>query len=184
MTSQHFEQRVGVYVDVQNMYYSAKNLYNAKVNFSNILKAAVGKRRLVRANAYVVKADIEEQDKFFNALKQMGFEVHSKDLQTFLGGAKKGDWDVGIAMDMIEQAPKLDTVILVSGDGDFQPLLQHLRRAVGCRVEVAAFGKSTSKKLGEEADSFLDLDNRRFLIMPVRRAPATPARTSSSAAKK
>ena len=184
MTSQHFEQRVGVYVDVQNMYYSAKNLYDAKVNFSNILKAVVGKRRLVRANAYVVKADIEEQDKFFNALKQMGFEVHSKDLQKFLGGAKKGDWDVGIAMDMIEQSPKLDTVVLVSGDGDFQPLLQHLRRAVGCRVEVAAFGKSTSKKLGEEADSFLDLDNRRFLIMPARRAPSTTGRTSSTAAKK
>ncbi|MAG15702.1 hypothetical protein CMO88_01430 [Candidatus Woesearchaeota archaeon] len=182
MTSQHFEQRVGVYVDVQNMYYSAKNLYNAKVNFANILKAVVGKRRLVRANAYVIKADIEEQDKFFNALKQMGFEVHSKNLQTFLGGAKKGDWDVGIAMDMIEQSQKLDTIVLVSGDGDFQPLLQHLRRAVGCRVEVAAFGKSTSKKLGEEADSFLDLDNRRFLITPTRRAASSPpGRTPSSA---
>jgi len=169
VTSQHFEQRVGVYVDVQNMYYSAKNLHNAKVNFANILKAVVGKRRLVRANAYVIRADIEEQDKFFNALKAIGFEVHSKDLQTFLGGAKKGDWDVGIAMDMIEQAPKLDTLILVSGDGDFQPLLQHLRRAVGCRVEVAAFSKTTSKKLAEEADSFLDLGDKRFMIMPVRK---------------
>jgi len=174
MTSQHFEQRVGVYVDVQNMYYSAKNQYNAKVNFANILKVVVGKRRLVRATAYVIKADIEEQDKFFNALKTMGFEIRSKDLQIFFGGAKKGDWDVGIAMDMIEQSPKLDTVILVSGDGDFIPLLQHLRRAVGCRVEVAAFGKSTSKKLGEEADSFLDLDNRRFLINEQRRSPPAP----------
>ena len=174
MTSQHFEQRVGVYVDVQNMYYSAKNLYNAKVNFAAILKAVVGKRRLVRATAYVIKADIEEQDKFFNALKVMGFEVSSKDLQVFFGGAKKGDWDVGIAMDMIEQSPKLDTVILVSGDGDFQPLLQHLRRAVGCRVEVAAFGKSASKKLVDEADSFLDLDNRRFLIDEQRRSAPAP----------
>ena len=166
MTSQHFEQRVGVYVDVQNMYYSAKNLYNAKVNFAAILKACVGKRRLVRANAYVIKADIEEQDKFFNVLKEIGFEVRSKDLQVFFGGAKKGDWDVGIAMDMIEQGPKLDAMVLVSGDGDFVPVLQHLRRAIGCRVEAAAFGKSTSRKLIEEADSFLDLDNRRFLIMP------------------
>ncbi len=174
MSSQHFEQRVGVYIDVQNLYYSAKNLYNAKVNFATILKAVVGKRRLVRATAYVIRADIEEQDKFFNALKEMGFEVRSKDLQIFFGGAKKGDWDVGIAMDMIEQAPKLDNVILVSGDGDFQPLLQHLRRAVGCRVEVAAFGKSASKKLVEEADSFLDLDNRRFLINDYKRG-SSPA---------
>lgn len=181
MTSQHFEQRVGVYVDVQNMYYSAKNLYNAKVNFASILKACVGKRRLVRANAYVIKADIEEQDKFFNVLKEIGFEVRSKDLQVFFGGAKKGDWDVGIAMDMIEQGPKLDAMVLVSGDGDFIPVLQHLRRAIGCRVEVAAFGKSTSRKLIEEADSFLDLDNRRFLIMPAGKpdsstpAPSPPA---------
>ena len=173
MTAQHFEQRVGIFVDVQNMYYSAKNLYRSKVNFANILKAAVGRRRLVRAVAYVIKADIEEQDKFFKALELIGFEVRSKDLQTFFGGAKKGDWDVGIAMDAIEQAPKLDTVILVSGDGDFQPLLQHLKHAVGCRVEVAAFGKSTAKKLIEEADSFLDLDNRRFLITPVRRSTST-----------
>jgi len=175
MTSQHFEQRVSVYIDVQNMYYSAKNQFNAKVNFTNILKSVVGKRRLVRAIAYVIKADIEEQDKFFNALKQIGFEIRSKDLQTFAGGAKKGDWDVGIAMDMIEQATKLDTVILVSGDGDFIPLLQHLKRALGCRVEVAAFGKSTSKKLIEEADDFLDLDNRKFLMSEQKRT-APPSR--------
>ncbi|MBI2664087.1 NYN domain-containing protein [Candidatus Woesearchaeota archaeon] len=175
MTSQHPEQRVGVYVDVQNLYYSAKSLYSAKANFASILKACVGRRKLVRANAYVIKADIEEQDKFFNALRQIGFEVHAKDLQTFVGGAKKGDWDVGIAMDMIEQGPKLDTVILVSGDGDFVPVLQHLRSAVGCRVEVAAFGKSTSKKLGEAADSFLDLDSRRFLISEARKTPPVVA---------
>ena len=159
MTSQHFEQRVGVYVDVQNMYYSAKNLYNAKVNFANILKAVVGKRRLVRAMAYVIKADIEEQDKFFNTLKQIGFEIKSKDLQTFLGGAKKGDWDVGIAMDMIEQAPKLDTVILVSGDGDFIPLVDYLKWGAGCLVEVAAFHKTSSSKLREVADKFINLED-------------------------
>ena len=107
MHMQFKDQRVGVFVDVQNMYYSAKNLYNAKVNFAAILKAVVGKRRLVRATTYVIRADIEEQDKFFNALKEMGFEVRSKDLQIFFGGAKKGDWDVGIAMDMIEQALSL-----------------------------------------------------------------------------
>lgn len=163
---QHSEQRVGVFVDVQNLYYSAKNVYGAKVNFRNILRAAVGRRKLVRAIAYVIRADVKDEQNFFDALEGIGFEVKAKDLQVFFGGAKKGDWDIGIAMDTIELAPKLDTIVLVSGDGDFQPLVQHLRRAMGCRVEVVAFGKSASGKLVDEADSFLDLDSApsRFLI--------------------
>ena len=160
------EQRVGVFVDVQNMYYSAKNLYSAKVNFANILRQAVSGRRLVRAIAYVIKADIKEEKSFFDALEKIGYEVKAKDLQTFAGGAKKGDWDIGIAMDTIELAHKLDTIILISGDGDFVPLVEHLRRALGCRIEVMAFGPSSSGKLKEEADEFLDMDKdkRRFLI--------------------
>ena len=160
------EQRVGVFVDVQNMYYSAKNMYKAKVNFAQILKEAVNDRSLVRALTYVIKADIKEEKNFFDALSKIGYEVKSKDLQTFVGGAKKGDWDIGIAMDMIELAPKLDTLVLVSGDGDFVDLLQHIKRAMGCRVEVMAFGKTSSSKLREEADEFIDLDKdkRRFLM--------------------
>ena len=160
------EQRVGVFVDVQNMYYSAKNMYKSKVNFAQILKEAVNNRSLVRAFAYVIKADIKEEKNFFDALSKIGYEVKSKDLQTFVGGAKKGDWDIGIAMDMIELAPKLDTLVLVSGDGDFVDLIQHLRRAMGCRIEVMAFGKSSSGKLREETDEFIDMDKdkRRFLM--------------------
>ncbi len=161
----HKEQRVGVFVDVQNLYYSAKNLYNTKVNFREILKTAVGTRKLIRAIAYVIKADVKDESNFFEALENIGFEVKSKDLQIFIGGAKKGDWDIGIAMDAIELAPKLDTIVLISGDGDFLPLLQHLKSALGCRVEVMAFGKTSSKKLIEEADSFTDMDqNKKFLM--------------------
>ncbi|MBI4438416.1 NYN domain-containing protein [Candidatus Woesearchaeota archaeon] len=159
------DQRVGIFVDVQNLYYSAKNLYNTKVNFREILKAAASGRKLIRAIAYVIKADVKDEANFFEALEKIGFEVKSKDLQVFIGGAKKGDWDIGIAMDAIEMAPKLDTVVLISGDGDFLPLVQHLRSALGCRIEVMAFGKTTSKKLIEEADSFADMDlSKRFLI--------------------
>ena len=160
------EQRVGVFVDVQNLYYSAKNLYKAKVNFAQVLKEAVAGRRLVRAIAYAIKADIKEEKNFHDALEKIGYEVRTKDLQTFPGGAKKGDWDIGIAMDMIELANKLDTLVLVSGDGDFVALLQHLKRAVGCRIEVMAFAPSSSAKLREEADEFIDMDKdkRRFLI--------------------
>lgn len=163
---QHKEQRVGVFIDVQNMYYSAKNLYKSKVNFRALLKEAVGMRKLVRAIAYVIRADIKEEKNFFEALEKIGFEVKAKDLQVFFGGAKKGDWDIGIAMDAIELAPKLDTIILVSGDGDFTPLVEHLRRAMGCKVEVVAFGKTASSKLVEAADYFTDLDkkHRKFLM--------------------
>ena len=166
MHIQFKDQRVGVFVDVQNMYYSAKNLYNAKVNFANILKAAVGNRSLIRAIAYVIKADVKEEQNFFDALDKIGYEVKAKDLQIFPGGAKKGDWDIGLAMDTIELAPKLDTIVIVSGDGDYVPLVRHLRHALGCRIEVVAFGKSCSGALKDECDSFIDMegDRKRFLI--------------------
>ena len=156
------EQRVSVFVDVQNMYYSAKNLYSAKVNFAQVLRNAVMGRKLVRAIAYVIKADIKEEKNFHDALEAIGYEAKSKDLQTFAGGAKKGDWDIGIAIDAIELANKLDTVVLVSGDGDFVPLVDHLKRAMGCRVEVMAFGPSSSGKLRDEADEFIDMDKNKI----------------------
>lgn len=160
------EQRIGVFVDVQNMYYSAKNLYNAKVNFTQLLRTAVGARGLIRAIAYVIKADVKDEQNFFDALSNIGFEIKAKDLQIFPGGAKKGDWDIGLAMDTIELAPKLDTIVIISGDGDYVPLVHHLRHALGCRIEVMAFGKSCSSLLEQESDLFTDLDlnKRKFLI--------------------
>lgn len=168
----HKAQRIGVFVDVQNLYYSARFMYNGKVNFKEVLKEAVRDRTLIRAIAYVIKTEDTEKEKFFDALENIGFEVKGKDLQIFHGGNKKGDWDIGIAMDMIEQAHKLDTCILISGDGDFDDLLNHLKRAVGCKVEVVAFGRSASSKLKNVCDEFIDLDKdiKRFLI-PGRRPP-------------
>jgi len=164
-------QRIGVFVDVQNMYYSAKSMYHAKVDFAQILRIAVNGRALIRAIAYVIKTTvIKEEKNFFDALEKIGFEVKSKDLQIFVGGHKKGDWDIGIAMDMIELAPKLDTAVLVSGDGDFAELVRHLKHAMGVRVEVIAFGKSSSSKLKEAADSFTDLDEspRKYLMSNIK----------------
>ncbi len=171
MTDVHKAQRIGVFVDVQNLYYSARFVYNSHVNFKSILNDVVKNRTLIRALAYVIKTEDIKKEKFFEALGYMGFEVRAKDLQIFYGGAKKGDWDIGIAMDAIELAPRLDTIVLVSGDGDFVPLIEHLKRALGCRVEVAAFGKSTSAKLIDAADNFLDLDSnpKKYLIKPVKK---------------
>ena len=170
MTEIHKGQRISVFVDLQNLYYSAMNLYKCHVNFKALLQDTVKGRTLVRALAYVVRTPEISKEKFFDVLSGIGFEIRAKDLQVFYGGAKKGDWDVGIAMDAIEQAPKVDTIILASGDGDFIPLVEHLKRAMGCRVEVAAFGKSASSKLKEAADSFLDLDkNKKYLMKRTRK---------------
>ncbi|MFW6122310.1 MAG: NYN domain-containing protein [Petrotogales bacterium] len=162
--ARHIDQRIGVFVDVQNMYYSAKHLYNCKVNFKTILKEAIAGRKLIRAIAYVIKADVKDENTFYDALAEMGFEVKAKDLQIFYGGAKKGDWDVGIAMDAMRLAPKLDTIVLVSGDGDFSDLLEHAK-SLGCRTEVVSFGKTTSHKLNAVADLFIDLDkDKKYLL--------------------
>lgn len=162
------QQRVGLFVDVQNLYYTARNVYNCRVNFAQILKDAVGDRPLVRAIAYGIKADMPEEQSFFDALTKAGFEVKLKELQTFYGGAKKGDWDVGIVMDIIKLNPKLDTVILASGDGDYIPLLEYLQVG-GQRVELVSFGKSTSSKMRELVDFHLDLDtNPKKYMMPIR----------------
>ena len=157
-------QRVAIFIDVQNLYYSARALYEKKVNFGEVLKLGTADRQLIRAIAYTIRAESPEEQSFFDALEKLGFEVKSKDLQTFAGGHKKGDWDVGIAVDMLKMAPKLDAVILCSGDGDFADLLHHTK-AEGCRAEVISFGRSTSQKLIDEADDFTDLDQIKQKVL-------------------
>jgi uncharacterized LabA/DUF88 family protein len=162
----HKEQRVGIFIDAQNLYHSAKNLYQARVNFGQVVKDALAGRALIRAMAYVITTEAGDEKSFFEALGKMGIETRTKDLQIFFGGAKKADWDVGLAVDAIKMAPKLDTVILVSGDGDFVPLVEYLKTNEGCQVEVISFGQSTSLKLKEAADEFLDLSEnpRKYLL--------------------
>ncbi len=170
----HPEQRVGVFIDTQNLYHSAKNIYHARVNFGNVLKEAVANRKLVRALAYAVTTESGEESAFFEAMSKVGIEMRLKELQVFSGGAKKADWDVGLAVDAITAAPKLDTVILITGDGDFVPLVEYLQRHDGCQVEVVSFGRSTSLKLKEACDEFIDLDqDPRHYLMNYR-----PARSS------
>lgn len=153
------EQRVGIFIDIQNLYHSAKNLYGGRVNYNELVKHLVGDRRLVRALAYVVKSDPETgEESFFEALEKTGIELRIKDIQVFASGVKKADWDVGIAVDAIRMADMLDVVILVSGDGDFLPLVNYLQWGLGKGVEVAAFGRTASSRLKENADRFTDLD--------------------------
>jgi len=160
------EQRVAVLVDVQNLYYSAKVLFGKKVNFKKVLEEAVSERKLIRAIAYGIRTTEGLEEKFFDALEKQGFEVKTKDLQIFPGGQKKGDWDVGITVDAIKMSKGLDTIILISGDGDYIPVLEYIQNTTGCRVETMAFIESTSAKLIEKSDDFTNLSEskKKFLI--------------------
>ena len=161
----HPSQRVGIFIDTQNLYHSARNLYDARVNFEALLKEVVSKRVLVRAVAYVIETETGEEKNFFDALTKLGIETKSKGLQVFNNNTKKADWDCGITIDMVSMAEKLDVIVLVSGDGDFIPVMDYVRK-FGCQVEVATFGKSCSTKLREEADDFIDFCDSpsKFLI--------------------
>ena len=160
----HKSQRVAVLIDVQNMYHSAKNLFRSRVNFNEILKTAVGGRQLIRAIAYVIRTESGEEKTFFEALTKMGVETKVKDLQIFAGGVKKADWDVGMAVDAVSLSEKVDALVLVTGDGDFVPLVEFLKGG-RAQAEIMAFGRSTSQRLKEAADDFTDLgEDQKYLI--------------------
>ena len=162
----HADQRVAVFIDTQNVYHSARNLYKSYVNFAAILKDALAGRRLVRAMAYVIASEAGDENAFFDALTKIGIETKVKDLQVFSDGAKKGDWDVGLTVDAITIAPRIDAAVIISGDGDYVPLVEYLQKHSGIQVEVISFGKSTSMKLKEAADDFFDLsiNPNKYLI--------------------
>lgn len=185
----HPDQRVAVIIDTQNLYHSAKNLYKSKVNFAAVVKAAVQGRKLIRAVSYVVNTEGGEETAFFEALEKVGIEIKTKDLQIFYGGAKKADWDVGMAVDAIKMAHKVDAIVFATGDGDFIPAVEYIK-SQGCQVEAITFGRSSSSGLRAVLDDFIDMDKdpKQFLIgyRPTRRNGngRKPKTTKSSASDK
>lgn len=169
MSLKNKDQRVAIFIDVQNLYHSAKNLHQSRVNFREIVKTAVAGRKLIRAFAYVVRTKTGEEKPFFDALTSLGIETRVKDLQEYYGGLKKADWDVGIAVDAIKTSSSVDAIVLVSGDGDYVPLVEYLQNH-GKRVEAMAFGKSTSSRLREAVDEFIDLEEEgeKYLLKKSR----------------
>jgi len=161
----HPDQRVAVIIDTQNLYHSAKNLYKSKVNFAEVVDAAVQGRKLIRAVSYVVNTESGEEQPFFEAMEKVGIEIKTKDLQIFYGGAKKADWDVGMAVDAIKMAHKVDAIVFATGDGDFIPAVEYIK-SQGCQVEAITFGRSSSSGLRAVLDDFIDMDQdpNRFLI--------------------
>lgn len=160
------EQRIGIFIDVQNLYHSAKNLFQSRVNYKELIKEVTAGRKLLRVIGYVVKTDATEGEaSFFEALTKAGVELRTKDIQIFPGGAKKADWDIGMAVDAIRMAGSLDAIVLVTGDGDFIPLVEYLQWGLGKTVEVAAFSRSTSSRLREIADTFITLDEFPAILL-------------------
>jgi len=158
-------QRVGIFIDTQNIYHSAKNFYGRNVDFGRLVDILSQGRNLIRTIAYVIKSDLSPKEiAFFEALILKGIELRVKDIIYLPSGEKKADWDVGIAVDTIRFSKFLDVIILVSGDGDFAPLVEYLKNQ-GNMVEIAGFGRNTSIKLKELADFFYDLDELKDYIL-------------------
>lgn len=180
----HKDQRIGIFIDIQNLYHSAKNLYGSRVNYHELIKRLTMNRRLIRALAYVVRSDSQTgEESFFEALGKAGIELREKDIQIYPGGAKKADWDVGMAVDAIRTASFLDVVILVTGDGDFLPLVEYLKWGMGRGVEVAAFSHTASSRLKEAADSFIDLEKYQSILFKIKKTEKTTKTTTKDDSK-
>lgn len=165
MTDIHPAQRVAVLADAQNLYHTAQSLHSRNIDYAQLLKNAVRDRQLTRAISYVIRADSPDEERFFDALTEIGFENKIKDIKTFGDGSKKADWDVGISLDAVTLANHVDTVVLCTGDGDFSLLCSYLRHE-GVRVEAMCFRESTSEDLIQAADEFIDMSEspKTFLL--------------------
>lgn len=155
------EKRVGIFVDVQNIFYAAKQ-FNARLDFEKLLTASVNGRRLIRAIAYIVQSPEVDQSSFISMLQQKSYEVRQKDLRQRSDGSAKGDWDMGIAIDIMGFVSKLDVVVLVSGDGDFVPLVD-LVKSLGPRVEVISFTHNSARDLVNSADAHTPIEDTLLL---------------------
>ena len=156
------QPRVGVFVDVQNMFYAAKDRFGRRVDYIKLLDLIVGPRSLMVAYAYVVQIPEINQSSFLSLLEHNGYTIKSKDLRLRGDGSAKGDWDVGIAVDVVSMLGTLDVVILASGDGDFCPLAELIKQQ-DKRVEVVAFEHNTSMDLQQIADQFFPIGDELLI---------------------
>ncbi|MEZ4156641.1 MAG: NYN domain-containing protein [Candidatus Paceibacterota bacterium] len=177
------DQRIGIFIDVQNLYHSAKNIYDSRVNYKELIGEIAKDKKLVRAFAYVVQSEKvlpgtekgletvtgKTEASFFDALEKTGLTLRIKDIQVFQGGVKKADWDVGMAIDAVRMSQDLDIIVLMTGDGDFLPLLDYLQLGKGKEVWVAAFSKSSNNQLKEVADRFIAIEEIPQALTKIRR---------------
>ena len=172
-------QRVGIFVDVQNMFYSAKNMHQSKIDYRRLMDEITGSRSLVRTIAYMVKKPDVDQSGFEDALSRLGYDLKVKELKIRNDGSSKGDWAVGMTMDIISMVSKLDVVVFVTGDGDFAPLLDYVRNN-GCRAEVVSFRGSTATELLERADAYIPIEGDMLFKIKKYEREATEEEGDSS----
>lgn len=146
--------KIAVLVDVQNIYYTVKQNFNCFFNYSNFWRAISSKGNIVKAYAYAIESRNIQQTKFQNTLSRIGFEVKLKPYIQRSDGSAKGDWDVGITIDALSIAPEVDTIILASGDGDFDLLLQKITHDYNVTTEVYGVTKLTAQSLIKSATIF------------------------------
>jgi uncharacterized LabA/DUF88 family protein len=156
-------EKVAIFVDVQNIYYTVKERFNRHFNYSIFFEKATSGRKLVKATAYAIDRGDEKQIKFQQILKNLGFEIKLKPYIQRNDGSTKGDWDVGITVDMLDIADKVQVIVLASGDGDFDIAVQQLRNKHHVNVEVFGVGHLTASSLIEVSTRFVPI-NEKFLL--------------------
>jgi uncharacterized LabA/DUF88 family protein len=156
-------EKIAIFVDVQNIYYTTRHAYGRQFNYRRFWQHLSHQGDIILANAYAIDRGDEQQQKFQSALKHIGFEVKLKPYIQRSDGSAKGDWDVGIAIDVLEAAPQADTIVLLSGDGDFDLLLCKVREKYGCKTEVYGVPQLTANSLVNASTLFHKIDERLLM---------------------
>ncbi|USD38352.1 MULTISPECIES: NYN domain-containing protein [Ferrimonas] len=155
--------RIAVFVDVQNIYYTCRQAFGRQFNYRGLWQHLSQLGNIVSATAYATHKGDDGQRKFQDALKHIGFDVKLKPFIQRADGSAKGDWDVGITIDVMETAPKVDTVVLLSGDGDFDMLLNKIRKDYGVQAMVFGVPSLTAHSLMESASEFVPIGDSMLL---------------------
>ncbi len=155
--------RIAVFVDVQNIYYTTRQAYGRQFNYRKLWQKISSQGEIISATAYAIHRGDDSQLKFQNALKHIGFNVKLKPYIQRSDGSAKGDWDVGIAIDVMDNAPEADTIILLSGDGDFDLLLERVKRKYGVKTQVYGVPALTANSLISSATEFFPIESELLL---------------------
>lgn len=167
-------KRVSIFVDVQNIYYTTRQVYGHSFDYNKFWATATQGREVVHAYAYAIGRSDEKQLQFQNILRAIGFEVKLKPYIQRSDGSAKGDWDVGITLDVIEAAASTDIIVLASGDGDFELLLRRVHERFSVKTEVYGVPGLTAQNLIQAADHYTPIDEN--WLLPIHTHPSPTRR--------
>ena len=157
------QRRILLFVDVQNIYYTVREHYRRMFDYTKLWTTLVQRGEIVGATAYAIERDDPSQRKFQHKLREIGFEVKLKPYIHRADGSSKGDWDVGITIDVMERASDADIVVLATGDGDFAPLVERIKEKFGVKVWIVSVSSLTAKHLVDVADEHFPIDGEMLI---------------------